>query len=61
MNIGYLELRRRLTVVFRLCGHDSGGPSGVADQSRPRARAPHSPPSERTSSIDPAERKPYSC
>ncbi len=36
-----------LTVLRRLWGHDSGGPSGVPDQSSSRIRAPISPPPAR--------------
>ncbi len=40
-------------MVFRLCGHSSAGPSGVADQSSERMRAPISPPPERKSDLLP--------
>src|ERR1044071_7578146 len=33
-----------LIVVRRLCGHELGGPTGVADQSSDRIRLPISPP-----------------
>jgi hypothetical protein len=36
-----------LTAVFRLVGHVSGGPRGVADQSCSRIRAPIAPPPAR--------------
>jgi len=35
------------TVVRKLCGHVSGGPRGVVDQSKARMRAPISPPAAR--------------
>src|SRR5580692_4950155 len=44
MNIGWREVRTSRTVTRRLCGHVSGGPSDVFDQSYPRVRAPISPP-----------------
>src|SRR6266404_5061865 len=42
--MGKLEARQRLTVVRRLCGHDSMGPSGVLVQSFDRTNLPISPP-----------------
>src|SRR5579871_3798539 len=33
-----------LATVRRLCGHDSGGPTGVLRQSKERIKAPKSPP-----------------
>src|SRR5579875_1002163 len=47
MNIGNLELSRISTPVFSDCGQCSGSPSGDADQSKRRIRAPISPPSAR--------------
>src|SRR4051794_10699698 len=44
MLMGKLEDRHRFTVVRRLCGQLSRGPSGVVDQSRERMSAPISPP-----------------
>ena len=41
------------TTVRRLCGHVSGTPRGVADQSWARIRAPISPPPDRNSGISP--------
>src|SRR5580700_2880990 len=38
------ELRHMLTAILTLCGQVSGEPSGVADQSLARMRAPISPP-----------------
>ena len=49
MNIGWLVLSRMRTAVRRLCGQVSGGPSGVADQSKARVNAPISPPPARKS------------
>src|SRR5574338_870806 len=46
---GNREFRQVLTVVLRLCGHWSTGPSGVAVQSNARLRAPNSPPPANTS------------
>ncbi len=43
-NIGWREVRTSRTVTRRLCGHVSGEPSDVFDQSNPRVRAPISPP-----------------
>src|SRR5258708_36061283 len=42
--MGKLEARQRLTVVRRLCGHDSMGPSGVLVQSFDRTNLLISPP-----------------
>src|SRR6266404_406036 len=42
--MGKLEARQRLTVVRRLCGHDSMGPSGVLAQSFDLTKRPISPP-----------------
>src|SRR3954465_15314577 len=42
--MGKRELRQRLTAVLIFCGHASARPSGVADQSFARIRAPSSPP-----------------
>src|SRR5215471_10718977 len=42
--MGKLDARHRLTVVRRLCGHLSSGPSGVFDQSMERMTLPISPP-----------------
>ena len=53
MNIGNLELSRRLTTVRRDCGHVSGCPSGEADQSWVRISAPMTPPPDRNSAPDP--------
>src|SRR4051794_32322213 len=44
MNIGWRELRTRRTVTRRLCGHVSGDPSDVLDQSNARVKSPISPP-----------------
>src|ERR1700753_170680 len=44
MLMGKLEERQRLTVVRKLLGHDSIGPSGVLDQSIERISSPISPP-----------------
>src|SRR6185369_1305929 len=49
MNIGWRVVRTSRTVTRRLCGHVSGGPSGVFDQSNARVSAPISPPSARKS------------
>src|ERR1700692_1712730 len=49
MNIGWLVLSRMRTAVRKLCGQDSGLPSGVADQSWARVNAPISPPPARKS------------
>src|SRR5665213_971812 len=49
MNIGWLVLSRMRSAVRRLCGQVSGGPSGVADQSWARVKAPISPPPARKS------------
>jgi len=43
MEMGKLEERQRLTVVRKLCGHDSMGPSGVLDQSFAATKHPISP------------------
>src|SRR5712671_2917314 len=56
--MGKLEARQRLTVVRRLCGHDSMGPSGVLVQSFDRTNLPISPqptsqPFESTDSPEP--------
>ncbi len=45
--IGRSEAKQMLTVVRRLCGHPSTGPSGVADQSIDRIKLPISPPPNR--------------
>jgi hypothetical protein len=50
MHIGKLEARHRLTVVRRLCGHDSAGPRAVADQFIDLIRRPISPPPARNPS-----------
>src|SRR2546426_11498802 len=42
--MGKFEARQRLTVVRKLCGHDSMGPSGVLLQSIERINLPISPP-----------------
>src|SRR3979409_2203738 len=42
--MGKLEARQRLTVVRRLCGHESMEPSGVLVQSFDRTNLPISPP-----------------
>src|SRR5712691_7100046 len=42
--MGKFEARQRLTVVRKLCGHDSMGPSGVLLQSIDRISLPISPP-----------------
>src|SRR5690349_17253746 len=44
MNIGWREVRTSRTVTRRLCGHVSGEPSDVFDQSNPLVKAPISPP-----------------
>src|SRR5712664_2118125 len=49
MNIGWLVFSRMRTAVRKLCGHASGGPSGLADQSYARVNAPISPPPARKS------------
>src|SRR5262245_23053407 len=41
---GWREVSIIRTAVFRLCGHDSIGPSGVRDQSISRINLPISPP-----------------
>ena len=41
-----------LTVLRRLCGHASGGPSGVFAQSISRIRAPISPPPARNVRVE---------
>jgi hypothetical protein len=40
--------RRKRTIIRRLCGHVSTGPSGVRDQSRERMSVPISPPPTNT-------------
>ncbi|GMT97720.1 hypothetical protein KH5H1_18390 [Corallococcus caeni] len=47
-----MEDRHRLTVVRRLCGHVSTGPSGVFDQSMARINRPISPPPDSQSIPD---------
>src|SRR5665647_394179 len=49
IHIGWLVLSRMRNAVRRLCGQDSGFPSGVADQSWARVNAPISPPPARKS------------
>src|SRR5262245_57686791 len=41
---GWREVSIIRTAVFKLCGHDSIGPSGVCDQSISRINLPISPP-----------------
>src|SRR5262245_66690547 len=41
---GWREVSIIRTAVFKLCGHDSTGPSGVSDQSISRINLPISPP-----------------
>src|SRR6266849_4328666 len=49
MNIGWLVFSRMRNAVRKLCGHVSGVPSGLADQSYARVNAPISPPPARKS------------
>ena len=49
MNIGWREVSINRTATRRLCGHISGGPSEVFDQSYARVRAPVSPPAAKKS------------
>src|ERR1700722_15169851 len=50
MNIGWPEVRTNRTVTRRLCGHVSGVPMPVLDQSNALVRAPISPPPAKKSS-----------
>src|SRR6188768_1455573 len=45
--MGWREVSMMRTAVLRLCGHDSGEPSGVDVQSNARIIAPSSPPPAR--------------
>src|SRR5215210_2950109 len=47
MNIGWRVFSSSRTAVRRVCGQASGGPSGVAAQSKALIRAPISPPLRR--------------
>src|SRR5258705_2095789 len=49
MNIGWREVRTSRTVTRRLCGHVSGEPKDVFDQSNALVKAPSSPPPARKS------------
>src|SRR3954464_15880476 len=52
--MGKREFRQVLTMVRRLCGQPSTGPSGVRDQSKLRMSTPVSPPPARGPALDSA-------
>ena len=52
MNMGNCEFKSMLTEARRLCGHWSGVPIGVCDQSNARVIAPISPPPCRKEKIE---------